>query len=243
MINIRALLTGRKKYDDNYIQMEFDKRGPWVTQFIINDKTYGGYYRVWEDIRPHQFFEKFPHVKTILDVGSLEGGQTFILARHKGVTVTGIEGRSENIRRAEFVRKILGIKNVRFIHYNIEVMPLDKLGKFDAVFCSGVLYHLPEPWKFIKQVQNITSNLFLWTHFVADEKADQIVEGYHGWWYPEGGISDPLAGLSSKSFWLTLDSLKSLLMEYDFKHIDLIKIDMNHENGPCVTLAATKSYI
>lgn len=231
----------KRRYSEDYLRQEFDRRGPWVTQFIINGKTYGGYYRVWEDVRPRQFFEKFPHVKSVLDIGSLEGGQTFQLASHRDIKVIGIEGRQENIDRAEFVKRILGIKNVRFIRYNVENLDMDRLGKFDAVFCSGVLYHLPEPWKFIQQIQKITSNLFLWTHFVSDEKADQLIDEYRGWWYPEGGLGDPLAGLSSSSFWLTLDSLKYLLQKYGFRYLDILNINMNHENGPCTTIAASKN--
>jgi len=229
------------KIYERYLQTAFTIRGPWVTQFIINDKPYGGYYRVWEDVRPNQFFEEFPDVKTILDIGSLEGGQTFQLAKRKGVEVIGLEGRQDNINRAEFVRKVLGIKNARFVIGNVEEADFSQYGKFDAVFCSGVLYHLPEPWKLIEQLGKITSNLFLWTHYAADEKADQNIDGYPGWWYPEGGIQDPLAGLSLKSYWLTMDTLKSVLTKNGFKYMDIIKIDLNHENGPCVTMAASKN--
>lgn len=240
MFHKKALFTRNNKLSADALEREFARRGPWVTQFIFDGKPYGGSYRVWQDVRPNQFFASFPDVRSILDLGSLEGGQTFQLAMKPGVQVTGVEARRENIDRALFVQKILGINNVKFVQGNLESMDLMKLGKYDAVFCSGLLYHLPEPWDMIRRISEIAPKLFIWTHYAADDKANEIRHGYKCWVYPDGGLTDPLAGLSSSSYWLTLDCLQEVLRKYDFKSIYIIKVDTEHENGPCVTLAATK---
>lgn len=79
---------------------EFAKRGPWITRFVIDGVESGGKFDTLADARVDQFFECFPNVRTIPDLGSLEGGQTFALARHPGVErVFGIEARAANTIR------------------------------------------------------------------------------------------------------------------------------------------------
>lgn len=99
-----------------------------------------------------QFFESFPNLRSILELGSPEGGHTFVLAGHPGVErVLAIEGRLANVEKAKFIGSLLGISNVEFKQANLEELELTSLGQFDAIFCCGLLYHLPEPWKLISQ--------------------------------------------------------------------------------------------
>jgi 2-polyprenyl-3-methyl-5-hydroxy-6-metoxy-1,4-benzoquinol methylase len=87
------------------------------------------------------------------------------LARHAGVQrVVGIEGRQPSIDRAQFVKWVLGISNVNFVRTNLERLNLSHLGRFDVVFCVGVLYHMPEPWKLVEQIARVSNGIFLWTH-------------------------------------------------------------------------------
>lgn len=175
---------------------------------------------------------------SILDLGSLEGGQTFQLAKHPDVHIIGVEGRQNNIEKAKFVQQLLGLKNVEFIKADLEIDKLFPLGKFDAVFCSGLLYHLSEPWKLIQEIKETSKKLFIWTHYSTENKANKIVKGFCGSWYEEGGPNEPLSGLSPKSFWVTLPSLKDMLRQYGFTNIKIIEENPNHPNGACVTLAA-----
>ena len=66
------------------LAVEFSRRAPWITHFTIDGVEYGGDYKP-TDRRIPQFFAHFPDVRTILELGSLEGGQTFLLAQHPGV--------------------------------------------------------------------------------------------------------------------------------------------------------------
>lgn len=222
------------------IEKEFQKMGPWITQFTIGGKKYGGKISFENDPRIKQFFDCFPNVHSILDLGSLEGGQTFQLARQAGVHVLAVEGRQNNIEKAKFVQYLLGIKNVEFIQANLENTRLSTFGQFDAVFCSGLLYHLPAPWKLIKEIGNISQRLFIWTHYAPEDKANEIVNGFRGFYYQEGGMQEPLSGFSPRSFWVTLSSLKDMGRQYGFTNLKIIEDNPNHPNGSCVTLAAWK---
>jgi 2-polyprenyl-3-methyl-5-hydroxy-6-metoxy-1,4-benzoquinol methylase len=140
---------------------EFARRGPWITQFVIDGVPSGGDYQV-NDQRVQLFLERFPNAHTILELGSLEGGHTFMLARQPGVErVLATEGRLANIDKAKFIGSLLGVSNVQFKHANLEQLQLQSLGYFDAIFCCGLLYHLPEPWKLISQAPLVAPHLFI----------------------------------------------------------------------------------
>src|SRR5450432_3632713 len=132
---------------------EFAKFGPWVFRFQIDGHYYGGATSAVGDARVEQFFRFAPNTANILELGALEGAHTFILADRPGVKrVLALEGREVNLRKARFVQELLRVENVEFVQTNLEKDDLAALGKFDAVFCSGYLYHLPEPWKLIEKL-------------------------------------------------------------------------------------------
>ena len=218
----------------------FEALGPWVTKFTINGTAYGGGFDAMNDGRIDQFFQHFPDVKTILELGSLEGGHTFALSRRHGVQrVVGIEGRKANVDKARCVQELLGIHNVEFVIGNLESHHLLAAGTFDAVFCVGLLYHLPRPWDLIEGISQVSRNLFMWTHYAAEDKADKVVSGYRGITYREFGSADPLSGMSPQSFWPTLAGLQTMLSRYGFTRTQIIEDNKVHPHGPSVTLAAT----
>lgn len=223
------------------LEAEFAKRGPWITHYLVDGVESGGKFRALEDKRVDQFFESFPGVRTILELGSLEGGHTFALAQRTRVQrVLGIEARASNIERARFMQILLKIDHVEFVEANLENVDLTVFGKFDAVFCSGLLYHLPEPWKLIAEIARVAPRAFIWTHY-ATEPANEVRENLRGREQIEGGIDDPLSGMSAKSFWLTLESLKTVLISAGFDSLQILQDHPKHQNGPAVTIAASLS--
>jgi hypothetical protein len=123
--------------------------------------------------------------------------------------VLGLEGRPENIRRAELSVELLGRGNIEYRRVNLESDSLSEHGHFDAVFCAGVLYHLAEPWRLLEEIAAVTDRLFLDTHYAAAEERQSC--GHVGADFTEGGYGDPLSGLGPTSFWLTLADLISSL--------------------------------
>ena len=224
------------------LKAEFEKRNPWITQFHIGGETFGGNFDAMNDARISQFFEIFPNTKSVMELGSLEGGHSFALAQNAAVErVTAIEAREMNIERSKFVKTVLADKKVEFVQEDIEKMDFDRFGNFDAVFCSGLLYHLPRPWELIPKLAKISPNIFIWTQISEEAKAKKIREGWRGKYYREGGLFDPLSGMSKKSFWLSLGSLIGLLTVNGYKQVKIIEHNLTHPKGHAVTLAATKN--
>jgi hypothetical protein len=121
---------------------------------------------------------------------------------------------------------------------NLEEGDLTTLGKFDAVFCSGLLYHLPEPWKLIEQLPAIAPKLFIWTHYATEAEAQVLPDGRRGKIHFEGGPDEPRSGMSPTATWLTLGSLISALTASGYKSVQIIFNDPGHPSAPAVTIGA-----
>jgi SAM-dependent methyltransferase len=222
-----------------HIATKFAGLAPWIYQFEIDGQTYGGGISAVGDERVERFFRHAPPPETILELGSLEGAHSFILAKHPGVKhVVALEGREANLRKARFVQELLEIRNVEFAQANLEHAELRGFGNFDAIFCCGLLYHLPEPWKLIQQCPSIAPLLFIWTQYAAENEAQDVGPGLRGKIHVEGGPDEPLSGMSASATWLTLDSLRTLLARSGYKKIEVIHDDPTHANGPAVTIGA-----
>jgi methyltransferase family protein len=219
---------------------EFAKLAPWIFKFQIDGVDYGGEISALGDPRVEQFFRFAPMAGTILELGSLEGAHTFILAERHGVKqVLALEGRERNLRKARLIQDLLHVRNAEFAQTNLEESDLSEFGKFDAIFCLGLIYHLPEPWKLIEKLPVIAPNLFIWTHYAPDAEAGLISNGLRGRIFVEGGSEEPLSGMSPTSTWLTLGSLITSLTRSGYGSVHVIHNDLTHANGPAVTIGAT----
>jgi SAM-dependent methyltransferase len=226
--------------DVETLKAEFAKLGPWIFQFRIDGIDYGGGVSAIGDKRLEDFHKFAPAAQTILELGALEGAHSFLLAQHPSTKrVLALEGREANIRRARFVQERLGITKVEFLQTNLEQSDLAPLGRFDAVFCSGLLYHLPRPWELIQQLASVAPKLFLWTMYSDEAAADSVVDGFRGRTQTEGGADEPLSGLSSHSLWLTLGSLIEALTRAGYGRIEIFENNLSHPQGRAVTLGAT----
>ena len=227
-------MTGSRWIARQRLRVGFRLRGPWYTRFEIEGASYGGEGSYADDARVATFARLFPEGSKVLELGSLEGGHTFELAR-QGFVVTALEGRKESVRRARWLQRRLGLESVRFVAANLETTNLGELGRFDVVFCSGLLYHLPRPWELLAQLRSAAPDLFLSTHYA--DRAETVEHGIRGRWYQELGREDPLSGMSERSFWPTRDALLDLLRAQGYSRIE-VEGDWPHPNGPLVNLAA-----
>jgi SAM-dependent methyltransferase len=227
-----VLRSAVKSVREAVIRANFRARGPWVTRFRINGRSYGGWRDFTDDDRIRDFVERFEPCD-VLELGCLEAGQTVELAR-RGYKVTAIEGRDENVRRARWICRLFETDAV-ILAADLETVPLREFGRFDVVFCSGLLYHLPRPWELVEQLPAVAANVFLSTHYA--EKQHATANGIAGRWYSELGREDPLSGLSERSFWPTKAALLDLLRANGYREIEVTR-DWAHPNGPLLNLVA-----
>ena len=217
----------------------FKRRGPWVTGVRIDDKVYGRATR-HSSPRLKEFFEAFPEASRgrILEPGSLEGAMTVELAK-RASEVVGLEGRPENVERAEFLKDLFGMDNIAFHVTNLEEDDLSSYGEFDAVFCCGLLYHLPNPRAFVERAAAVAPNLYLDTQYARPEWELVERDRLRGWVRKEDP-QDVQSGLSGTAFWPTLDELYRLLSESGYEGVETLALLPDNRHGPRVHIAASR---
>ena len=135
------------------------------------------------DYRPPEFLALFDAIKakpwskcTILDVGCGEGTSSVALGR-TGARVIGIEGRPEVVRRAEYLRDRLGYANVEF--RTGSVLDPKLWEEADAVFVSGLIHHLAEPFRLIELLgAHATGMVYMCTHLAPRDEAQRVASHF-----------------------------------------------------------------
>lgn len=235
---LRAGRPDQRQMRDYLLADAFERRAPWISGVKIDGQVYGRSTR-HNDPRLRQFFDAFPESLTgrVLESGSLEGALTLELAK-RAREVVGLEARPESVGKAQFLKRLFRAKNVSFSVANLEEEDLSRHGRFDVIFCCGLLYHLPSPRSFVEQMACASENLYLDTHFSPDDWPLTERDGLVGWVRQEGGWEQPQSGVSEDAFWPTLEELRRLLSESGYTSIQTLSEHPNNRNGPRVRLAA-----
>ena len=190
----------------------------------------------------------------IADLGCLEGGYSVGFAR-MGFEAVGIEVRDANFQCCTYVKEHVNLPNLQFVQDN--VLNFSRYGRFDTVFCCGLLYHLDQPKAFLEQVAKQTKKLLILdTHFSIESdrvKPHYVLspmtsnESLKGRWYREfqdNASVDERQGLrwasfhNSQSFWLKREDLLGLIYELGFKTV----FEQFDYHAPDITKVLTESY-
>jgi SAM-dependent methyltransferase len=124
-------------------------------------------------------------LKTAVDVGAGVGYFTRYLSA-QGLTVTAVDGRPDNVAvlRERVPAATAMVADAEELHHAA-------LGVFDLVFCAGLLYHLENPFRAIRNLQRLCAKVCVIesrVHWAADPVALCIREG--------GGASQALHGFA-----------------------------------------------
>lgn len=103
----------------------------------------------------------------VLELGPLEAGNTYNLER-LGASVLAIEANVEAYLKCLIVKEIAGLSRARFLLGDFNKFLAATSDRFDVVYCSGVLYHMPDPISSIEMIAKVTNKVFVWSH-VYDE--------------------------------------------------------------------------
>ncbi|HUL35288.1 MAG TPA: class I SAM-dependent methyltransferase [Candidatus Eisenbacteria bacterium] len=95
------------------------------------------------------------NLKTALDLGCGLGHYANVL-HSQGFDVLAVDGREENVIEAK--RRY---PDLRFQIADAQDPSLADLGKFDLVFCFGLLYHLENPFSVVRSISALASKLVL----------------------------------------------------------------------------------
>jgi SAM-dependent methyltransferase len=168
----------------------------------------------------------------ILDLACLEAEYAIEFAR-QGAEVVAIEGRAGNVAKARFAKDALGLAKLRIEHDDVRNLSREKHGLFDAVLCSGILYHLDAP-DFVQLLERIaevcTGCAIVDTHVSPDAGEHFDYKGHRYWGrrfvehHAKATAAEREASLwasldNPTSFWPTRASLYNALLASGFTSV------------------------
>ena len=144
--------------------------GQWASKLpsVLGD-TKAGAAGLFEDPRVDWAIGKLrqfgfdPAQIDVLELGPLEGGHTYLLAKAGVRTVTAVEAHSGAYLKCLAVKELLGIERVSFLYGDALEFLRENGREFGLGFACGFLYHMTSPVEIIAQLARQCRALFLWT--------------------------------------------------------------------------------
>ncbi len=133
------------------------------------------------------FGARLPQVDC-LDIGCHEGFYSLAMARRGVKHVTAVDAREENLKRARFVASAMGVSGIEYRLGRVETLSAELGRKFDLTLFLGVLYHVEDPMRCLRQVAAVTGELCVLETQVVDEVEGFAEWGSREWTRPYQGI-------------------------------------------------------
>lgn len=151
-----------------------EKKQPPIATTTVDDGMSifdRGFYKEMTDARLKHFesLKLSLSGKTVLDIGCGIGRFSSFLAE-QGADVFCMDGRAENIEK---LKELYPARKCAVV--DVETPELLAHGSFDVVFCYGLLYHLSDPFGFLKNASKICKETMIIETCIMDA-SDPMVQ-------------------------------------------------------------------
>jgi len=199
--------------------------------------------------------------REVLELGPLEAGHSYMLEKAGARSIVAIEANTRAYLKCLIAKEVVGLQRARFLLGDFEDYLRGCSERFDAALASGVLYHVRQPVELIHNLGRVADRVFIWTQYYVKERVEAIphmvhrfgeshVAEYAGFRhtlhrYDYGDFLDTtrFAGGSEEfSHWLTREDLLGALRHAGFDDIRIGEEDLQHANGPAISLVACRSH-
>jgi tRNA (mo5U34)-methyltransferase len=123
-----------------------------------------------------------------LDIGCHEGFYSLAMARRGVKSVTAVDAREENLKRARFVASAMETEGIDYRIGRVETLSAELNRQFDLTLFLGVLYHVEDPMRCLREVAAVTKELCVLETQVVDEVEGFAEWGSRDWIRPYQGI-------------------------------------------------------
>jgi hypothetical protein len=218
---------------------------------------------LFEDPRISWFVERLGGIegKTVLELGPLEGGHTYMLERAGASSIVAIEANTRAFLKCLVVKETLGLQRARFLCGDfLEYLRINR-PKVDVCVASGVLYHMTNPLELISFMAQATDRACLWTHYydehvlaqrphLAKQFADHQPARFDGFAhtlhrriYEQEAVrwQGFCGGTQPTSCWLSRQDILAAFEHFGLRRIEVGFDDPNHANGPSLALVAVRA--
>jgi len=192
------------------------------------------------------------HGMSVLELGPMEGAHTYQLAKLGAGSVLAIEANTDAYLRCLVLKEILEIPNSRFLLGDFVSFLKQNETRFDLIFCSGVLYHMEDPFDLIQAMSRRTDRVFLWTHFFdpTDPKGpacqpeavrrESLDLTYYRHTYADDVETGPFwGGIAPSPSWLWRDDIRRIFEHFGFT-FELLEENRNLDVGHHFTAVAIR---
>jgi hypothetical protein len=203
--------------------------------------------------------EKNPHVQncrecfgslegwSILELGSLEGANTYLMTKFGPASIVAIEANPISYLKSLVAKELLDF-DAKFLYGDFNSYMRETEQRFDMVFATGVLYHMPDPVNLLYLVSNITDRLYIWSMYVSDKmartsKTNEVIRhgykcNYIPYFYPTGPGRE-YSGIQVSCNLLTKHDIIGALGHFGFDKVRIVRDEL--EAGPTIELAASRT--
>ncbi|HEY1375351.1 MAG TPA: class I SAM-dependent methyltransferase [Gemmataceae bacterium] len=236
-------------------------RGEWSSQFPPPlEGVRAGSHLLFEDGRLQWGLPRLGGVdgKTVLELGPLEGGHSYLLERAGAAEVVAVEANTRAYLKCLIVKELLGLRRVRFLcgDFVEYLRQIDR--RFDAALALGVLYHMTNPAEVIALLAQACDRLLAWTHYYHPElmagdprfahrfanpvPAEHL--GFRHTLYPDAYGHDLQApgfcgGSLPYRYWMHRDELIACLRHFGLTDVE-VQDQPDHPHAPAFTLVARR---
>ncbi|NJP07489.1 MAG: class I SAM-dependent methyltransferase [Chloroflexaceae bacterium] len=198
--------------------------------------------------------------KTVLELGPLEGGHTYMLQQYGAASITAIEANTRAYLKCLIVKELLRLDRAHVLCGDFLSYLHATNDRYDVCLASGVLYHMPNPVELIALIAQTASQLMLWTHYydhavlstnpaLAPKFPGSEMADYAGFKHTLYRFEYQVAlewqgfcgGSAPHSNWLSRDDLLAALRYFGFHDLRLQQDQTDHPNGPCLLLTARRT--
>jgi SAM-dependent methyltransferase len=229
---------------------------------VDGESLRSGHINLFDDPRICWASEQFGGLSgmRILELGPLEGGHSYQMEQLGASAIIAIEANTRAYLKTLVVKEIYGLKALRVLCGDFrEFLSTDE--HFDAVFASGVLYHMTDPFDLLRQMASRADRLFLWTHYydaatiTGRPELDRLFRGaeskeafgrsfqLHRRDYLEALQWTGFCGAGNEwSFWMEREDILWVLDHLGYRDIRVQETeeDTKHLNGPSLLIAAMR---
>jgi hypothetical protein len=234
-------------------------RGEWISK--LPPPLQAGHASLFDDPRIPWAAEQLGGFadRTILDLGSLEGGHPYSFERLGAREVVAIEGKTRAYLRCLVAKEVLGMRTSFLCGDFMEFLRANQR-RFDVINASGVLYHQKNPAELIALLARSADRVIMWTQYYDAAAIRRFPT--RRWRYSSG--AEPLrfddftyqayrhrysvtlraaafcGGTDRYSHWMTRDDILRCFRHFGFADVRVGFELTDHPNGPSFNLVAIR---
>jgi SAM-dependent methyltransferase len=191
---------------------------------------------------------------SILELGPLEAAHTYQLEQLGARSILAIEANAEAYLKCLVVKEILSLKHSRFMLGDFVEYLSTRAERFDAVFCSGVLYHMADPVNLIRLISRVTDNCFVWTHYYDKERGNRsgirtprsvqshgFSTTYYELGYSNMGYDKFWGGNKPVACWMEREGILDCFGHFGLTKATVLAEDLENPYGACFSFAARRA--